>query len=76
MKKLVAALALCPLFLFASPAFAQKSCDELKSNIAAKLESKGVKNYQLEIVAADEAKDGKTVGTCEHGKKKITYKKS
>ncbi|MDQ5906779.1 MAG: hypothetical protein QG590_1261, partial [Pseudomonadota bacterium] len=34
--------ALCPLFLFATPAFAQKSCDELKSNIAAKLESKNV----------------------------------
>ncbi|MDQ5926523.1 MAG: hypothetical protein QG592_2048 [Pseudomonadota bacterium] len=76
MKKLAATLALCPLFLFATPAFAQKSCDELKSNIAAKLESKNVKNYQLEIVAADEAKDAKVVGTCEHGKKKITYKKS
>lgn len=76
MNKLAATLALCPLFLFAAPAFAQMSCDELKSNIAAKIEGKGVKNYQLEIVAADEAKDGKLVGTCEHGKKKITYKKS
>ena len=73
MKKLVATLALC---LLTAPAFAQKSCDELKSKIAAKLESKNVKNYQLEIVAADEAKDAKVVGTCEHGKKKITYKKS
>ena len=76
MNKLVATLALCPLFLFTTPALAQKSCDELKSNIAAKLESKGVKNFQLEIVAADEAKGAKIVGTCEHGEKKITYKKS
>lgn len=76
MNKLVATLALCPLFLFTTPALAQKSCDELKSNIAAKLESKGVKNYQLEIVATDEAKDGKVVGTCERGAKKITYRKS
>ncbi len=73
MKKLAATLALC---LLATPAFARMSCDELKSNIAAKIESKGVKNYQLEIVAADEAKDGKIVGTCEGGKKKITYRKS
>jgi hypothetical protein len=76
MKKLATPLALFATFLFTAPAFAQTSCDELKSNIAAKLESKGVKNYQLEIVAADEAKDAKVVGTCEHGKKKITYRKS
>ncbi len=73
MKKLAATLALC---LLTAPAFAQMSCDELKSNIAAKLESKGVKNYRLEIVAADEAKDGKIVGSCEGGKKKVSYKKS
>lgn len=76
MNKLAATLALCPLFLFAAPAFAQMSCDELKSNIAAKIEGKGVKNYQLDIVAADEVKDAKVVGSCELGKKKITYKKS
>lgn len=73
MNRIAAALALC---LIAAPAFAQKSCDELKSNIAAKLESKGVKNYQLEVVPADEVKDAKIVGSCEHGKKKITYRKS
>ncbi|MFA7292973.1 MAG: DUF1161 domain-containing protein [Rhodocyclaceae bacterium] len=73
MNKLAATLSLC---LLTAPAFARMSCEELKSNIAAKIESKGVKNYQLEIVAADEAKDAKVVGTCEGGKKKITYKKS
>ena len=73
MKKLVVVLSLC---LAAFPAFAQKACEELKNEIAAKLEAKGVKNFQLEIVASEEAKDQKVVGSCEGGKKKIIYKKS
>ena len=72
MKKLIAVLSLC---LIAFPAFAQKACEELKAEIAAKLEAKGVKNYQLEIVATEEVKDQKVVGSCEGGTKKITYKK-
>ena len=50
-----------------------KSCEELKSEIAAKIEANGVKNYTLEIVASDAASDGKVVGTCEGGTKKIVY---
>jgi outer membrane lipoprotein-sorting protein len=72
MKKMLAALALS---VFVLPAFAQKSCEELKSEVAAKLEAKGVKNAQLEIVGTEEVKDQKVVGSCEGGKKKITYKK-
>ena len=64
------------LFLAAAPAFpAAKPCEELKSEIAAKLEAKGVKNYQLEVVAAGEVKDQTVVGTCEGATKKITYAK-
>jgi hypothetical protein len=73
MKKLVAALALS---LIAAPLFAQaKPCDELKSEISAKLASKGVKDpdSRLTIVATEEVKDRKVVGSCEGGKKKITY---
>lgn len=74
MKKTILALS---LFALAAPAMAaQKSCDELKAEIDAKLQSKGVKNYTLEIVAADAATDGKVVGACEMGSKKIVYKKS
>lgn len=73
MKKIVIALA---LVFAAFPAFAQKPCEELKSEIAAKLDAKGVKNYQLEIVPTEQVKDEKVVGSCESGKKKITYKKS
>jgi len=73
MKKLAPVLVLS-LVMF--PAYAQKPCDELKSEIAAKLETKGVKGYQLEIVATEEVKDQKLVGSCEGGKKKITYTKT
>lgn len=73
MKKIVVALCLSVVMY---PALAQKSCEELKSEIATKLDTKGVKNYQLEIVSADNLKDQKVVGSCEAGKKKITYKKT
>ena len=73
MKKLVAAFAFS---LAIAPAFAQvKPCEELKAEIAAKLDAKGVKNYQLNIVANEEVKDQKVVGSCEGGSKKITYKR-
>jgi len=63
--------------IFATPlAFAQKKdCEELKSEIAAKLDAKNVKGYVLEIVAADSIKDEKVVGTCDGGLKKIVYKR-
>jgi hypothetical protein len=62
------------ILAFAPAAFA-KSCDELKSEIAAKLDAKNVSNYTLEIVAKDAESDGKVVGTCDGGTKKIIYKK-
>lgn len=74
MKKTIAFLALG--FVAAAPAFAEKNCEELKTEIAAKLDAKGVKGYSLEVVTTEEVKDQKVVGSCEVGKKKITYKKS
>jgi hypothetical protein len=50
-----------------------KPCEELKAEIAAKIEANGVKNYTLEIVDNDKVGDGKVVGTCEGGTKKIVY---
>lgn len=52
-----------------------KPCEELKSEIAAKIEANGVKNYTLEIVASDQAGDRKVVGSCEGGAKKIVYER-
>lgn len=62
------------LAMIATPAFA-KSCDEVKAEIAAKIEKKGVKAYTLDAVPESEVKDRKVVGTCEGGKKKIAYKR-
>jgi hypothetical protein len=48
-------------------------CEDVKSQIAAKLEAKGVKAYTLDVVATDDVKDQKVVGSCEGGTKKIVY---
>ena len=62
--------------LVASPAFAQvKSCDDLKAEIDAKIKNNGVKVFTLTVVDKDAAADGKIVGTCDGGSKKIVYKK-
>jgi hypothetical protein len=53
-----------------------KACEELKSEIAVKLEAKGVKSYTLEIVPKDQDAEGKVVGTCDGGTKKIVYRKT
>jgi hypothetical protein len=52
-----------------------KPCEDLKTEIAAKIEANGVKDYTLEIVGNDYAGEGKVVGTCDGGTKKIVYTK-
>jgi hypothetical protein len=62
--------------LSAIPAFADiKPCEELKSEIAAKIDAQGAKGYTLEIVANADVKDKTVVGSCEGGTKKIVYSK-
>lgn len=64
----------CAATMLCAPAFAQvKPCEELKSEIAAKIDAKGVKGYTLEVVAPDQAGDRKVVGSCEGGSKRIVY---
>ena len=63
------------LALAATPALAAKSCDDLKAEIAAKIEKKGVKNYTLEAVKKGEEGDRRVVGSCEGGKKILVYKR-
>ena len=48
-------------------------CEEVKSQIAAKLDAKHVSDYTLDVVPADQAGDAKVIGTCEGGTKKIVY---
>jgi hypothetical protein len=52
-----------------------KTCDELKGEIDAKIKKNGVEKFTLEIVDKDAQAEGKVVGTCEAGAKKIVYKK-
>jgi hypothetical protein len=73
MKRLIVSLA---LLVAATQAFAApKPCEELKAEIAAKLDAKQVAGYTLTIVPNDQAKDGVVVGSCDGGTKKIVYEK-
>ena len=72
MKNLMVAAA---LLMIATPASGMKPCEELQSEIDAKLQAKGVKGYSLEIVPNDKVKDEKIVGSCDGGTKKIIYKR-
>jgi hypothetical protein len=59
--------------LLSTGAYAAKPCDELKAEIAAKLDAKGVKGYTLEAVPNDQVGDREVVGSCEGGTRKIVY---
>ena len=61
------------ILLAATPAFAKKSCDELKTEIEEKLKSKGVVSYSLEVVNNADVKDQKVVGSCNGSTQKIVY---
>jgi hypothetical protein len=72
---LAVALGLCSLPALADN-HAAKPCEALKSEIAAKIDAKGVPAYTLDIVAnAEVPEDRKVVGSCEGGTKKIVYKR-
>jgi hypothetical protein len=73
MKIIIAVLA---AFALSNPAFAQKkSCDDLKGEIEAKIKKNGVDKFTLDVVDKDAQAEGKVVGTCDGGAKKIVYKK-
>ena len=75
MKSLIALVA--SLFIM-SPALAQpKPCEELKSEIEAKIKANGVPVFTLNIVPNDQVKEGegRVVGTCDSSTQKIVYKR-
>ena len=53
----------------------RKDCNELKGEIEAKIKNNGVEKFTLDIVDKDAQSDGKVVGTCDGGAKKIVYKR-
>ena len=72
MKILAAALVLG----LSATAWAEgKDCGELKGEIEAKIKKNGVEKFSLDVVDADKSAEGKVVGTCDGGSKKIVYKK-
>jgi len=75
MKSLIAVVA--SLFIM-SPALAQvKPCEELKSEIEAKIKANGVPVFTLDILPNDQVKEGegRVVGTCDGSTQKIVYKR-
>ncbi len=71
MKKLAL---MCVLAAASGVSLAQvKPCEELKTEIAAKIDANKVPNYSLDIVDTDKVGDAKVVGSCDGGSKKITY---
>ena len=73
MKKLLLAVGL--LSIAGTALAAGKPCEELKSEIAAKIEANGAKHYSLEVVDKGDSTDAKVVGSCEGGSKEIVYKR-
>ena len=75
MVRLIAA-ALVTGLVVSGPVFAQKKdCGELKGEIEAKIKKNGVDKFTLDVLEAAQQSDGKVVGTCEGGSKKIVYKR-
>jgi uncharacterized protein DUF1161 len=54
----------------------RKDCNELKGEIEAKIKKNGVDKFSLDIVDMDAQAEGKQVGTCDGGTKKIVYKRA
>jgi hypothetical protein len=73
MKKFLLAVGL--LSMAGTVLAAGKPCEELKSEIAAKIDAKGASGYSLEVVDKGAAADGKVVGSCEGDTKEIVYKR-
>ncbi|GGA44289.1 DUF1161 domain-containing protein [Dyella nitratireducens] len=61
------------LALLSASFVAHASCDDVKSSIDAKIKANNVSNYTLDVVAKDQAGDGKVVGQCDGGSKVIVY---
>jgi hypothetical protein len=58
-----------------APGMVRKPCEELKTEIDAKIKKNGVPMYTLDVVEMDAQAEGKVVGTCDGNTKKIVYKR-
>jgi hypothetical protein len=76
MVKLIAVAVVAGMAV-SGPALAQrKDCGELKGEIEAKIKKNGVEKFSLDVLEKDAQSEGKVVGTCDGGTKKIVYKRA
>jgi hypothetical protein len=75
MVKLIAAAIVVGMGFSGSALAQKKDCGELKAEIEGKIKKNGVDKFSLDVVEADKQAEGKVVGTCDGGTKKIVYKK-
>ena len=54
----------------------RKPCEDLKAEIAKKLDAKGVVGYTLDAVDKGKEGEGKIVGSCDGGTKSIVYSRT
>lgn len=73
MKKFLLAVGL--LSIAGTALAAGKPCEELKGELAAKLDAKGVQHYSLDVVDKGAVADGQVIGSCEGDTKEIVYKR-
>jgi Protein of unknown function (DUF1161) len=70
MQKLLLAFAAS---IFSSLASGANTCDALRAQIDAKIRASGVARFTLSTVEADAKVNGRVVGTCDLGTRKIVY---
>ena len=75
MIRVIVAVMVLGLAGAASAQSTRKSCDELKAEIDAKIKKNGVEKFTLDVVDTEAQVEGKVVGTCDGGTKKIVYKR-
>jgi hypothetical protein len=61
------------LLALAAPAGAADTCEAIQARIDAKIRASGVQAFTLRTVDAAAKVDGKVVGSCDLGTKKIVY---
>ena len=59
--------------LLASSASAASTCEELRTQIEAKIRANGVTAFSVSVVEAGASAPGSVVGTCDRGARKIVY---
>lgn len=62
-----------PLLALAAAAGAAETCEAIQARIEAKIRASGVRAFTLRTVDAAAKVDGKVVGSCDLGTKKIVY---